>query len=399
MPTLWAIARGMLERHGLATVRIGPHALRTTVLLAPMSGVTDLRVPAPGARSGCRTGDHGDGRQRASRHAKARRPAHAPGRRLQALRHTTRRLRGALDGEGARVAEELGADIIDINMGCPAREVTGKLSGSALMRDLDHALADRSGRRRREGACHAEDAARLGPRQPQRAGAGAPGGSRRRTTADRARAHALPVLQGQRRLGLVRHVKDAVRIPVVVNGDIVDPASAAPRSRPPAPTLSWSDAAPMARPGCSAGSPHALATGSDPGSPPLAEQGAIARATSRPFSSRTAMHGLRNARKHVGWYLASSGPTGGRARQGLAAAAVHHRECPRRSRRPGHVLCRKRIRRPHERRAARERTGQPSPAPAYRARSAARRCRILSWCWATTTACSTPTPRLNRSSP
>ena len=32
-------------------------------------------------------------------------------------------------GEGARVAEALGADIIDINMGCPAREVTGKLSG------------------------------------------------------------------------------------------------------------------------------------------------------------------------------------------------------------------------------------------------------------------------------
>ena len=41
--------------------------------------------------------------------------------------------------EGARMAEELGADIIDINMGCPAREVTGKQAGSALMRDLDHA--------------------------------------------------------------------------------------------------------------------------------------------------------------------------------------------------------------------------------------------------------------------
>ena len=42
--------------------------------------------------------------------------------------------------EGARIAEAKGADIIDINMGCPAREVTGKLSGSALMRNLDHAL-------------------------------------------------------------------------------------------------------------------------------------------------------------------------------------------------------------------------------------------------------------------
>jgi nifR3 family TIM-barrel protein len=43
--------------------------------------------------------------------------------------------------EGARVAEGLGADIIDINMGCPAREVTGGLSGSALMRNLDHAVS------------------------------------------------------------------------------------------------------------------------------------------------------------------------------------------------------------------------------------------------------------------
>ena len=42
--------------------------------------------------------------------------------------------------EGTRVAQDFGADIIDINMGCPARQVTGGLSGSALMRDLDHAM-------------------------------------------------------------------------------------------------------------------------------------------------------------------------------------------------------------------------------------------------------------------
>src|ERR1041385_6936523 len=40
---------------------------------------------------------------------------------------------------GAKMAEAAGADIIDINMGCPAKEVTGALSGSALMRDLDGA--------------------------------------------------------------------------------------------------------------------------------------------------------------------------------------------------------------------------------------------------------------------
>lgn len=42
--------------------------------------------------------------------------------------------------EAARIAEGQGAKIIDINMGCPAKKVVGGLSGSALMRDLDHAL-------------------------------------------------------------------------------------------------------------------------------------------------------------------------------------------------------------------------------------------------------------------
>lgn len=44
-------------------------------------------------------------------------------------------------GEAARLAEANGADVIDINMGCPAKRVTGGYAGSALMRDLDHALA------------------------------------------------------------------------------------------------------------------------------------------------------------------------------------------------------------------------------------------------------------------
>ncbi|MCX2722664.1 tRNA dihydrouridine synthase DusB [Roseibium salinum] len=43
-------------------------------------------------------------------------------------------------GEAARVVAGLGADVIDINMGCPAKKVTSGYSGSALMRDLDHAL-------------------------------------------------------------------------------------------------------------------------------------------------------------------------------------------------------------------------------------------------------------------
>lgn len=43
-------------------------------------------------------------------------------------------------GEASRLAEANGADIVDINMGCPAKKVTGGWAGSALMRDLDHAV-------------------------------------------------------------------------------------------------------------------------------------------------------------------------------------------------------------------------------------------------------------------
>ena len=104
--------------------------------------------------------------------------------------------------EGARIAEAAGAEIIDINMGCPARHVTGGQSGSALMRDLDHAVEiDRGDDIGGESAGDAEDAARLGRSLAQRAGTGAPRRGGRRADDFGAWPHALPVLQGRRRLG------------------------------------------------------------------------------------------------------------------------------------------------------------------------------------------------------
>ncbi|MDB5644279.1 MAG: TIM-barrel, nifR3 family protein, partial [Hyphomicrobiales bacterium] len=44
-------------------------------------------------------------------------------------------------GEAAKLAEASGAAMVDINMGCPAKRVTGGYAGSALMRDLDHAIS------------------------------------------------------------------------------------------------------------------------------------------------------------------------------------------------------------------------------------------------------------------
>src|ERR1700749_2894344 len=134
------LGRKMNDASLIGQMIVGSVPLPNGVLLAPMSGVTD----APFRRL---ASDLGAGLvisemtacaalAEGKRIARKRAEAHGAGPHVVQIAGCEARWMA----EGARVAEALGADIIDINMGCPAKHVTNGASGSALMRDLDHAL-------------------------------------------------------------------------------------------------------------------------------------------------------------------------------------------------------------------------------------------------------------------
>ncbi len=124
---------------GPSSVNVGPIRLDGAAMLAPMSGVSDLAMRRIARRFGAalvfsemvaaETFLEGDAEaeMRAEGEGVAPHAVQLVGREPSALAETARRMEGA------------GAAIIDVNMGCPARRVSGALAGAALMRDLDHA--------------------------------------------------------------------------------------------------------------------------------------------------------------------------------------------------------------------------------------------------------------------
>jgi nifR3 family TIM-barrel protein len=204
-----------------------------------------------------------------------------------------------------KIAEEAGADIIDLNMGCPCKEVTGGLSGSALMRDLDHAerLIDAAvgttsrpvTLKMRLGWDHTtKNAPELAVRA-ERAGIKAiavHGRTRQQFYKDTADWRA------------VKDVKSATTLPVIVNGDIVDAASARE-----ALSQSGADAVMIGRgaygrPWIAAAIDKGLAANDDAAEPTLAERLAIVLdhlADSLRFYGDVL--GLKIFRKHLGWYI------------------------------------------------------------------------------------------------
>src|SRR3569833_3436701 len=133
-----AMARGPPWRPVL--LRIGDVEVPNSVFLAPMAGITDVLfcclVVGLGAGLVVSEMTASAGLVRGEREHSVRSDSQG----VAILVVQFAGCEAEWMAEGARIAEAQGARIIDINMGCPAKQVTNGAAGSALMRDLDHAL-------------------------------------------------------------------------------------------------------------------------------------------------------------------------------------------------------------------------------------------------------------------
>ncbi|KKB08510.1 tRNA-dihydrouridine synthase [Devosia geojensis] len=210
---------------------------------------------------------------------------------------------------GAEIACAAGADIIDINLGCPAKRVTNGYAGSALMRVPDQAL------RLIEAVVGATPLPvtvkmRLGwddesLNAPDIARRAVDAGVQMITVHGRTRQQ---FYKGEARWPLVRAVVEAVNVPVVVNGDVIDAASARR-------ALAESGAAAVMVGRGAQGQPWvvgqigAALSGRD--APTAPEGAALADLICAHYEDMLADYGtavgLRVARKHLGWYADAAG--------------------------------------------------------------------------------------------
>jgi nifR3 family TIM-barrel protein len=293
-----------------APMAVGGVLLPNRVFLAPMSGVSDVvfRRLAEGAGAGMVVSEMVASAEFCGSHQESALRASGSGLRNHVVQLAGREAHWM--SEAAIRAEALGAAIIDINMGCPAKKVTGGYSGSALMRDLDHALT------LIEAAVNAVKVPvtlkmRLGwdtqsVNAPELAKRAVAAGVQMITVHGRTRCQ---FYNGSADWRAVHAVRDAVSVPLVVNGDIGSLEQALLAME-----VSGADAVMIGRssygqpwlPGEIAG----LAAAQEPvpaNMPDLASY--VIGHYEDMLSLYGTQIGVRHSRKHLGWYLDRHAPS------------------------------------------------------------------------------------------